>query len=309
MKTLLFIAAAILVFAFPSCNNDEVLDDALVSSVEKSMTIDGECDDCAFTTTIDNLTEADIEGLKLMREEELVAHDVYVYFYEKYGATVFTRIASSESKHAEAVLALLDHFGIADPATGVAGSYNSPELQSLYDELIASGEESVEAALAVGALIEETDILDLQGLIDGTTNIDVETVYANLLRGSYNHLKAFTNSLSSMDVDYEPQLLSAEEYAEILASASSGNGNNQNYEGESGNQNKGQSSGEGNGSGENGGQKNGTQAGQGDGSGPNGNNGSGNQNSGENKGQGEGNKGGQSKGQKQAGDGTCDVEE
>ncbi|MDA3815937.1 MAG: DUF2202 domain-containing protein [Prolixibacteraceae bacterium] len=225
MKTLLFISAAILVLAFTSCNNDEVLDEALVSSVEKSMTIDGECEDCTFTTSIDDLTDADIDGLKLMREEELVAHDVYVYFYEMYGTTVFTRIASSESKHAEAVLALLDHFGIADPATGVEGSYNSPELQALYDELITSGEESVEAALAVGALIEETDILDLQELIDGTTNIDIETVYANLLSGSYNHLKAFTNSLSSLAVDYVPQLLSAEEYETIVAAATAGSGN------------------------------------------------------------------------------------
>lgn len=229
MKTLLFISAAILFLAFTSCNNDEVLDDALVSSIEKSMTIDGECDDCVFTTTIDDLTEADIEGLKLMREEELVAHDVYVYFYEMYGTTVFTRIADSESKHAEAVLALLEHFGIVDPATGIAGSYNSPELQSLYDELITKGEESVEAALAIGALIEETDILDLQGLIDGTTNIDIETVYANLLRGSYNHLKAFSNSLSSLGEDYVPQLLSTEEYETILVKATAGSskGNDQ----------------------------------------------------------------------------------
>ncbi|HKK82056.1 MAG TPA: DUF2202 domain-containing protein [Prolixibacteraceae bacterium] len=309
MKTILIISAAIFVLAFTSCDNDEVLDDAVMSSVEKSMTIDGECEDCTFTTTVEDLTDVDIEGLKLMREEELVAHDVYVYFYEKYGTTVFTRISSSESKHAEAVLALLDHFGMQDPATGVAGSYNNPELQALYDELIAAGDESVEAALAVGALIEETDILDLQELIDGTTNIDIETVYANLLSGSYNHLKAFTNSLSSMGVDYVPQLLPSGEYEEILASASSGNGNKQNKEGESGNQNKGRSSGEGNGQGENSGQKNGTQAGQGDGSGSNGNSGSGNQNKGENKGQGEGNKSGQSQGQTEAGDGTCDMEQ
>lgn len=224
MKTLLFISATILVLAFSSCNSDEVFDNADFSSIEKSMTIDVECEDCTFTTTVRDLNEADIEGLKLMREEELVAHDVYVYFYEKYGTTVFTRIASSESKHAEAVLALLNHFNIADPATEIEGSYNNPDMQALYDELTVAGSESVEAALAVGALIEETDILDLQELIDATTNTDIEMVYGNILSGSYNHLKAFTNSLSSMAVDYEPQLLSAEDYETILASTTSGSG-------------------------------------------------------------------------------------
>jgi hypothetical protein len=275
MKTLLLITAAILVLAFTSCNNDEILDDAVVSSVEKSLTIDGECEDCTFTTTFDDLTDVDIEGLELMREEELVAHDVYVYFYEKYGTSVFTRIASSESKHAEAVLALLDYFGVADPATGVEGNYNSPELQALYDELIAAGDESVEAALAVGALIEETDILDLQELIDGTTNTDIEMVYANLLSGSYNHLKAFTNSLSSLAVDYSPQLLSDDEYEAILAVANSGNGNGQYKNGG----NNGQQSGNGY---------------RGEGS----------------KGQGNGKQGNQSQGQQGAGDGDgiCDVD-
>ncbi|MDA3879807.1 MAG: DUF2202 domain-containing protein [Prolixibacteraceae bacterium] len=246
MKTTFVFTAVIFAVAFTSCS-DDVLDETISFAAEKSLTIDGECADSSFTSTVDDLSDVDIAGLSFMREEELLAHDVYVYFFEKYGTTVFSRIANSESKHAESVLALLTYFGMEDPTTGIAGSYNNAELQSLYNELTVAGDESVEAALAVGALIEETDIIDLQGLIEETTNIDIEMVYENLLYGSFNHLKAFTNSLSALAVEYSPQLLPVEQYEEILATVSAGNGNNQYQNGGNGQQRGEGSKGQGNG--------------------------------------------------------------
>ena len=51
-----------------------------------------------------------------MREEEKVARDVYLEFYEIYGNVIFKNIADSEQKHMDAVLALIVGYGLDDPA-------------------------------------------------------------------------------------------------------------------------------------------------------------------------------------------------
>ncbi len=183
-----------------------------------------------FTTTAADLTESDSLGLLLMREEELLAHDVYVYFFNKYGLAIFERISESESRHAEAVLLLLEHFGMSDPATGELGVYTNEELQTLYNNLITMGDESVIAALTVGGLIEETDIQDLDELINATENSDVINVYTNLLNGSYNHLKGFVRNLNAYGETYVPSILDQELYETILAMT---NGNGQQSRGNS----------------------------------------------------------------------------
>jgi hypothetical protein len=179
MKTTLFIAAILIAITFSSCN-ESTFENEPDSFELKSASIDTTCTDSIFTSSIDDLNDADISGLLLMREEEKMAHDVYTYFYEKYDLQIFNSIASSESKHAEAVLSLLNYFEIEDPALNEAGEFTDEELQSLYNELIALGDASIEAALSAGALIEETDIIDLQTLIENTENSDIITVYSNL---------------------------------------------------------------------------------------------------------------------------------
>ena len=65
-----------------------------------------------------------------MREEEKLAHDVYVALGETWGSRVFKNIAASETTHMEAVRALLDRYVIADPAAGQpVGAFTDPELQ------------------------------------------------------------------------------------------------------------------------------------------------------------------------------------
>ncbi len=98
-----------------------------------------------------------------MREEEQLAHDVYVVLGDLWGLRIFENIAASETTHIDLVSGLLDRHGIDDPTAGNdLGTFTDPTLQGLYDQLIADGSESLEAALGVGALIEELDISDLQ---------------------------------------------------------------------------------------------------------------------------------------------------
>ena len=173
------------------------------------------------------LSAEEAEGLQFMREEEKLAHDVYVTLYEQWGLRVFNNIAASEQKHTEAVSYLLDRYDVTDPAAGNAvGEFTDDGLQALYRRLVAQGSESVADALEAGAVIEEADILDLQERLAATGNADIQRVYKNLLAGSENHLRAFVANLENRTGEtYEPQYLSQAAYDTIIGSTGSQGGN------------------------------------------------------------------------------------
>ncbi len=124
----------------------------------------------------------------------------------------------------DAVKTLLDRYGIADPAAGNAiGQFNDPDLQALYDDLLAQGQESLAEALKVGALIEEVDISDLIGELAEVEHSDIQRVYGQLLQGSENHLRAFVTTLERRTGEtYKPQVLDQAAYDEIVSAASGG---------------------------------------------------------------------------------------
>ncbi len=164
--------------------------------------------------------------LQFMREEEKLAHDVYVTLYEEWDLRIFDNIAASEQKHTEAVAYLLDRFNISDPAAGNdLGEFTDVTLQALYDQLVAQGSQSVAEAQKVGAAIEEIDILDLQERLAETGNAEIGLVYNNLLAGSRNHLRAFVSNLKAQTGEtYVPQYLSQAAYNAIVSASGSQGG-------------------------------------------------------------------------------------
>lgn len=166
-----------------------------------------------------SLTDEEIAGLMWMREEEQLAHDVYVVLGELWNLRIFDNISSAETTHIEAVSGLLDVYGLDDPAAGnETGTFTDPALQRLYDQLVEDGSRSLEAALEVGALIEELDIVDLVARSAATDNPDISAVYANLERGSRNHLRAFVSQLDSRGVTYTPTQLDPATFDAIVSS-------------------------------------------------------------------------------------------
>lgn len=164
-----------------------------------------------------DLSEAEVEALYWMREEEKLARDVYLAMFDLWGLPVFENIAASEERHMEAVLGLIEAYGLDDPvADDAAGAFTNPELAALYEELTAQGSRSVVAALTVGATIEDLDILDLEELLAEVEHADIVRVFESLKRGSQNHLRAFTSRLEAEGAEYEPVYHSAEEIAALL---------------------------------------------------------------------------------------------
>lgn len=138
------------------------------------------------------LTDTDISSLLFMIEEEKMARDVYDALFEQTGLIQFDRISDSEQTHYDTLLKTAEKLGIDTSALSMeAGVFTNVEVQNLYDQLILSGSASTDAAVDVGILIEQTDIVDLQAAINTTEISLLGGVYGNLLDASYNHLSAF----------------------------------------------------------------------------------------------------------------------
>jgi hypothetical protein len=166
------------------------------------------------------LSEAEANALEYMREEEKLANDVYLALYNQWQLPIFQNIASSEQTHTEAIKTLLDRYGLQDPAYGEAGVFANQTLQDLYDQLVAQGSQSLAEALKVGAAIEEIDILDIEQRIALTNQPDITQVYANLLKGSGNHLSSFVSTLQNQTGEiYQPQYLSQDAYQAIVGNS------------------------------------------------------------------------------------------
>lgn len=161
------------------------------------------------------LTDAEIAGLLFMIEEEKLAGDVYSALNERWNLRVFENIGRAETTHQAAIKTLLARYTLSDPRKE-EGVFANESLQDLYDDLVAQGSLSVKDALLTGAAIEEIDILDLEEYMAQTDREDILLVYANLKRGSENHLRAFVNNLDRQRIEYAPQYLSQKEYDRII---------------------------------------------------------------------------------------------
>ena len=181
----------------------------------------------------------EIAGLTYMREEEKLARDVYLALYEQWGLPVFQNVASSEQNHMDSVLMLLDQYGIADPAAGNGpGEFSDPFFQSLYEQLVEEGSASPADALKVGATIEELDIVDLEERLAQANNEYILQVYANLLAGSENHLRAFVSNLDRQTGEsYQPVYLDQDAYQAIITGTPKRGGGQGGYRGGNGGNN------------------------------------------------------------------------
>lgn len=169
-------------------------------------------------TTVDDLTGEEIDGLLYMIEEEKLARDVYLMLDEQWDLRVLENISRAEQTHMDSVARVLSAHDIDNPAlNSEIGEFTNPELQALYDDLIAAGSQSVADALRVGLTIEETDILDLQAYVADTDEADIQQLYTNLLKGSSNHLRAFVSNLERRTGEtVQPQYLDAQTHDEIM---------------------------------------------------------------------------------------------
>lgn len=237
-SALLLIAAATIF----SCSKTETVsgskeDYSYVSEIEKMILAENDnlkadgINECIYTCInampYDEPSMEEVAVLQFVREEELLAHDVYAALYGLFPLPVFNNISKSETIHTTAIKALLEKYNLPDPAVDhQAGIFVHQDIQALYDALITQGSASLNEALVVGAIIEDWDIADLIHHIEfEVDNVDIDFVLSMLYKGSRNHLRAFHAHLTFRNITYSPQYISQDLYNAITSSGwEAGNG-------------------------------------------------------------------------------------
>ena len=166
--------------------------------------------------TATSLTVEESEALLWMREEEKLAHDVYVTLGEQWSVRVFDNIASAELTHTDAVKALLDRYHLDDPVPdATVGVFRTKAFTDLYGSFVSEGSTSQLQAMVAGAKVEELDIKDHQDR--ATSTPDIKLVFDNLEKGSRNHLRAFVRQIERLGGVYTPAYLDQSAYDSIIA--------------------------------------------------------------------------------------------
>jgi len=196
MKKLVFYILTVLFTVVSSCSSD-----------------DNDTDEQQTT-----LSQTEVDDLKVLREEEKLARDVYQYSFDKYGESIFQNITQSEQKHMDKILVLLNTYHLEDPVLPNRGEFTNQTLQKLYNDLTKQSDISLLEALKVGATIEDLDIKDIDDFENRTTKSDILSTYDKLKCGSRNHMRSYYSQLINNGVTYESQFISAAELIAIINS-------------------------------------------------------------------------------------------
>lgn len=161
------------------------------------------------------ITKSDKDALLFMLEEEKLARDTYNYLYDVWGFRIFNNISNSEQIHMNEMSGLLELYGI--PYTILdKGEFSNRDLQNYYDAFAVDGKKSLDAALQIGATIEDLDIVDLERYKNASTNSTILASFNRLQCGSRNHLRSYVSNIERGGQSYTPQFLSTEAYNSII---------------------------------------------------------------------------------------------
>lgn len=197
----------------PVENNPEITIDEY--TVDKSDIINSH--ELLETIAQTELSEIEKNSLIHMRQEEMLARDVYKVLYATRWQNIFNNIWSSEQTHMDTIWYLLDRYNITDPINeNTPWIYENQALQSLYTQLITQWSTSLVEALKVWATIEDLDIKDLEDFMKQINNEDILLAYQNLTKGSRNHMRSFIKNLERQWWTYNAQFLTQEELNLIL---------------------------------------------------------------------------------------------
>jgi hypothetical protein len=164
-----------------------------------------------------DLSAAESETLVFMREEEKLARDVYLDMNALWGLKLFGNISESEQRHMDAMLKMIDLYGLEDPVgDNPPGTFANPSITQRFDEAVSQGTVSLADALHVGGEIEEIDMIDLAAAIAATDEDPLKRSYSNLLSASCNHLRTFVTHLVRLEGVYEPKRLDDQVFSECV---------------------------------------------------------------------------------------------
>ena len=162
-------------------------------------------------------TDEEKSGLLFTLQEEKAAFDFYKEMFDKYNEKVFENAMNAEKIHEQNVLNLLKELNISSNEES-SGEFSIKDVKNLFDEMMKRGGYSYTDALRAAARYEEKDISDLRNFSSKAENEKIKSLYQCLDKASQNHLRAFVRNLKSEGINYNPNVLSPEQYNEIINS-------------------------------------------------------------------------------------------
>jgi len=144
------------------------------------------------------LTEGQKDMLFFIYQREKVARDVYDTLSKIYkDENTFALMRFAEQRHLKCTRELCDLYGVETSRINedTVGIFESPVLQTLYDECAVKGSQSLLDALEVGEFLESTDIEDLEHASVGMPS-DIVDVYNRLKQRNISYLGVFQTAIS-----------------------------------------------------------------------------------------------------------------
>lgn len=144
------------------------------------------------------------QWLMFMREEEKLARDFYMEMYNAWGLSIFVGMSKEEKEHLNSLLEIFRMYFLPDPiGIDTPRSYANNYLANVHNSLYNQGIQSIKDGLKACALQEEINILDLDSAIKSTQKRNIQKVYSELQRDSFNHLRSFARCLETMGERYQ----------------------------------------------------------------------------------------------------------
>jgi hypothetical protein len=147
--------------------------------------------------TANILTNGQKDMLFFIYQVEKVARDVYITLNKVYESeATFSLMHFAQQRQVDCARELCEMYGVETTKIdeNAIGKFESPVLQTLYDECIVKGKLSLIDALEVGEFLETTDIKDLEQASVGMPS-DVVDVYNKLKKRNMSHLGAFQSAI------------------------------------------------------------------------------------------------------------------
>ena len=183
----LFVAAVL----FSGCTKD---DDTYTSGVNN--------DEGSNSALNETLSAQEMDGMMYMVENEKLLRDYFTVMNDKFNLPVFANIALSEQRHLSQLSVKFDRYELENPADAKGkGEFVNPDLQQIYNDLVAHGSSSIYAALSAGIGKVEKDIEDLSTFISQLEgNQDIEQIYSNILVESQSNLAALVAEMKAVTI-------------------------------------------------------------------------------------------------------------
>jgi hypothetical protein len=168
-----------------------------------------------------SLSYQEIQSAQLRREEEKMAHDLYMQFSQKWGIPTFYNFSRSKAKHLESTYdELFRPYNLEDPIQDLTiGTFTNPEIKAMYEDYLEKGFRSPQDAIEVVMMILDMDLLHrAAGLAFGQDEEFLE-VFEHRTMAAENQIRAMHNQALRYGLTYHAQFIPQERMDSILAVA------------------------------------------------------------------------------------------